>query len=360
MNLSKNTISNFFTEKRAKKSYSPPGSIDLPVNSGTKKKSQITLFSFDESSFTEHNIQDISQLKPLLSTSKIHWINLDGIDDTVSVSEIGKLFNLHPLTIEDVINTDQRAKFEDYDYYIALMLKMLYLENEVKTEQLCIILSEHTVITFQEHHGDPFEAIRDRIRQGKGRVRKMGCDYLAYALVDAVVDSYFILLDKFGDELDILENELNSKSGKDTLKKLQMMKRQLLLMRKLLFPTRELITSLQRDENKLIRPETEFFLRDLLDHIVRVIETIETYKDIVGDMIDTYRSNMSSKLNETMKILTIISTIFIPLTFIVGVYGMNFKYMPELDSKIGYPLVWLVMITTSVSLIVYFKRKKWL
>jgi magnesium transporter len=167
-------------------------------------------------------------------------------------------------------------------------------------------------------------------------------------------------LDKFGDELDLLEHELNTHSKKDTLKNLQLVKRQLLLMRKLLFPTREMITLLQRDETTLIKHETDFFIRDLLDHIVRVIETVDTYKDIVVDMIDTYRSNMSNRMNETMKILTIISTIFIPLTFIVGVYGMNFKYMPELDSVWGYPLVWLVMIVTSVSLIIYFKRKNWL
>jgi magnesium transporter len=360
MNFPKKNISNFFTELRAKKSYSPPGSIDLPVNSGSKKKAEISLFSFDENSFTECKVESVSELKNTLNTKKVNWINLDGIDDAESVNELGKLYNLHPLTIEDIVNTDQRAKFEDYDYYIALMLKMLYLEDEIKTEQLCIILTENTVITFQEHHGDPFEAIRERIRQGKGRIRKMPCDYLAYALMDAVVDSYFILLDKYGDELDLLEHELNTHSKKDTLKNLQLMKRQLLMMRKLLFPTREMITALQRDETKLVNQETDFFIRDLLDHIVRVIETIETYKDIVADMIDTYRSNMSSRMNETMKILTIISTIFIPLTFIVGVYGMNFKYMPELESELGYPLVWMVMIVTSISLIVYFKRKKWL
>ncbi|MFZ4613305.1 MAG: magnesium/cobalt transporter CorA, partial [Bacteroidia bacterium] len=360
MNFPKKQISNFFTEKRASKSYSPPGSIDLPVNLGTKKKAEISLFSFDENSFTETKLQHVSEIKDSLNPKKVNWINLDGIDDAESVNNLGKIFNLHPLTIEDIINTDQRAKFEDYNYYIALMLKMLYLEDEIKTEQLCIILTENTVITFQEHHGDPFEAIRERIRQSKGRIRKMPCDYLAYALVDAVVDSYFILLDKFGDELDLLEHELNTHSKKDTLKNLQLVKRQLLLMRKLLFPTREMITLLQRDETTLIKHETDFFIRDLLDHIVRVIETVDTYKDIVVDMIDTYRSNMSNRMNETMKILTIISTIFIPLTFIVGVYGMNFKYMPELDSVWGYPLVWLVMIVTSVSLIIYFKRKNWL
>jgi len=297
MNFPKKTISNFFTEKRAEKSYSPPGSIELSVNSGNKKKAEISFFSFDESSFTEIKVQTIEELKNLLNPKKVNWINLDGIDDSESVSELGKVFNLHPLTIEDIVNTDQRAKFEDYNYYIALMLKMLYLEDEIKTEQLCIILTENAVITFQEHHGDPFEAIRERIRHGKGRVRKMPCDYLAYALVDAVVDSYFILLDKFGDELDVLEHELNTHSKKDTLKNLQMMKRHLLMMRKLLFPTREMITSLQRDETKLVNHETDFFIRDLLDHIVRVIETIETYKDIVADMIDTYRSIMSSRMN---------------------------------------------------------------
>jgi magnesium transporter len=238
---------------------------------------------------------------------------------------------------------------------------MLYREEELRTEQLCIVLTQFGVITFQEiKGGDPFEAIRERIRQGKGRVRKMGADYLAYALMDAVVDSYFIMLGEFGDRLDVIDAELTDDPDEETIRKLRKIKRELLFMRKVLLPMRETITVMQRDENNLIKPEIAVFVRDLQDHVIRVIETIENYRDIVGEMIDTYMSMLSNRMNQIMKVLTIISTIFIPLTFIAGIYGMNFDYMPELHEHIGYPLVLAFMALTAISLLWYFRKKRWM
>jgi magnesium transporter len=223
------------------------------------------------------------------------------------------------------------------------------------------VLTQFGVITFQEiKGGDPFEAIRERIRQGKGRVRKMGADYLAYALMDAVVDSYFIMLGEFGDRLDVIDAELTDDPDEETIRKLRKIKRELLFMRKVLLPMRETITVMQRDENNLIKPEIAVFVRDLQDHVIRVIETIENYRDIVGEMIDTYMSMLSNRMNQIMKVLTIISTIFIPLTFIAGIYGMNFDYMPELHEHIGYPLVLAFMALTAISLLWYFRKKRWM
>lgn len=360
MNFKKG-LSSFITSSRAKKSYLPPGNISFHVNSNVENNTIVSVFSYNEAELTEKQELSVEQINNTIKSDRINWINVDGLGNKEKVKRISKLFDLHPLTIEDILNTDQRAKFEDYEDYIALVMRMIYYEEEeLKTEQLCLILKTNTVISFQEQHGDPFEAIRERIRTCKGRVRRMGADYLTYALIDAVVDSYFILLDKLGDKLDLLEHEVSHNPGKESIQKLQNFKRQLLLMRKLLLPTRELVLTMQKDENRFFGESTGIYLRDLMDHIVRVTETIETFKDIVVEMMENYRSYQSQRLNETMKMLTIISTIFIPLTFIVGVYGMNFEYMPELQQKWGYPAVMVVMAITGVSLVIYFKKKKWM
>jgi magnesium transporter len=355
------TAFNPFGSARTKKSYQPPGSIDHTHAETHALPTQVTHFRFREFSASEEKITP-DEVKPeILDEGFVHWINVDGLHDTKTIEQIGLSFHLHPLTIEDIVSTDQRAKFEEYDNYGVIMLRMLYLEEEIKTEQLCIVLTPHAVLTFQEiKGGDPFEAIRERIRQGKGRVRKMGSDYLAYALMDAVVDSYFIMLDYFGDKLDDIDAELLDNPHEDTIRKLQKIKRQLLMMRKILLPMREMITVMQRDENNMIKPATDVFVRDLQDHVIRVIETIENYRDIVSEMIDTYMGNLSNRMNQVMKMLTIISTIFIPLTFIAGIYGMNFSHMPELQHPMGYPSVLGGMLLIALLLIWYFKKRKWL
>lgn len=342
------------------KTGAPPGTIVYSGKDSTEKV-KITLIEYNETKFIEKSFYDFSQCLEAVDPGMIKWINVDGIHDVELIETIGKHFNIHSLTLEDIAHTNQRSKFEDYDTYVVSIMKMIYYDSEIRSEQLSVILMEGMVISFQEiHGGDAFDMIRTRLRQGKGRVRKMGADYLAYALLDAVVDCYFNILEKFGDRIELLEEELMDAPSKQTLKQLHHMKREMIFLRKAVWPMRELINNLERSETELIKPGTDIYLRDLHDHSVRVIDTVETFRDLLSGMMDIYLSSVSNRMNEVMKVLTIITTIFVPVTFIVGVYGMNFDYMPELHSTWGYPLTWLVIIITIVSLLVYFRRQKWM
>jgi magnesium transporter len=338
----------------------PPGTIVYYGEERTDKV-KITLIEYNEGEFIERDFYDLSQCLDLVDPSMVKWINVDGIHDTALVERIGKHFNIHPLTLEDIVNTNQRAKFEDYDNYVVSIMKMIYYDSELRSEQLAVVLMEGLVISFQEvYGGDAFDLIRNRIRQGKGRIRKMGADYLAYALLDAVVDCYFTVLEKIGDKIELLEDELISEPTKETMQQLHHMKREMIFVRKAVWPMRELINNLERSETELIEPSTDVYLRDVHDHTIRVIDTVETYRDLLSGMMDIYLSSVSNRMNEVMKVLTIITTIFVPVTFIAGVYGMNFDYMPELHSKWGYPVTCLVMLAIIISLLVYFRKKKWL
>ncbi|MES2284744.1 MAG: magnesium/cobalt transporter CorA [Bacteroidota bacterium] len=342
------------------KTGAPPGTV---VYSGkdTTEKVKITLIEYNETQFIEKNFYNFSECLESVDPNMVKWINVDGIHKVELIEAIGKHYNIHALTLEDIVNTNQRSKFEDYDTYVVSIMKMIYYDDEIRSEQLTVILMEGMVISFQEiHGGDAFDMIRNRIRQGKGRIRKMGADYLAYALLDAVVDCYFTILEKFGDRIELLEEELMEEPTKETLKQLHFMKREMIFLRKAVWPMRELINNLERSETVLIKPSTDIYLRDLHDHAVRVIDTVETFRDLLSGMMDIYLSSVSNRMNEVMKVLTIITTIFVPVTFIVGVYGMNFDFMPELHSKWGYPLTWLVILITIGSLLIYFRRKKWM
>jgi magnesium transporter len=338
----------------------PPGTI---VYYGEKRtdKVKLTLIEYNEGKFIEKDFYDLSECLDHVDPSMVKWINVDGIHDVELIEKIGKHFKIHPLTLEDIVNTSQRSKFEDYDNYVVSIMKMIYYDTEMRSEQLTVVLMEGIVISFQEvDGGDAFDLIRNRIRQGKGRIRRMGADYLAYALIDAVVDCYFTILEKIGDRVELLEDELIAEPTKETMKQLHHLKREMIFIRKAVWPMRELINNLERSETELIKPSTDVYLRDVHDHTIRVIDTVETYRDLLSGMMDIYLSSVSNKMNEVMKVLTIITTIFVPVTFIAGVYGMNFKYMPELESKWGYPAVWGVMIIMMTSLLVYFRKKKWL
>lgn len=342
------------------KAGAPPGTV---VYSGkdTAEKVKITLIEYNETQFIEKNFYDFSECLESVDQNMVKWINVDGIHKVELIEAIGKHYKIHPLTLEDIVNTNQRSKFEDYDTYVVSIMKMIYYDDEIRSEQLTVILMDGMVISFQEiHGGDAFDMIRNRIRQGKGRIRKMGADYLAYALLDAVVDCYFTILEKFGDRIELLEEELMEEPTKETLKQLHFMKREMIFLRKAVWPMRELINNLERSETELIKPSTDIYLRDLHDHSVRVIDTVETFRDLLSGMMDIYLSSVSNRMNEVMKVLTIITTIFVPVTFIVGVYGMNFDFMPELHSKWGYPLTWMVILVTIGSLLIYFRRKKWM
>jgi magnesium transporter len=296
-----------------------------------------------------------------VNPAMVMWMNVDGIHREELIEAIGKKFNIHPLTLEDIVNTNQRPKFEDYENYVVAIMKMLYYDTELHAEQLSVVLMEGMVISFQEvHGGDAFDLIRNRIRQGKGRIRKMKADYLAYALIDAVVDCYFNILEKIGDKIEVLEEDLIDEPTKETMQHLHYMKREMIFVRKAVWPMRELVNNMERCETTLIQPSTDIYLRDVHDHVVRVIDTVETYRDLLSGMMDIYLSSVSNKMNEVMKVLTIITTIFVPVTFIAGVYGMNFEFMPELHSHWGYALIWAAMLTIMISLLIYFRRKKWL
>lgn len=339
----------------------PPGTI---VYSGEKQTEpvKITLLEYNEKEVIEKDFLDFDECLTYIRPGMVKWINVDGIHNTEIIQKIGDKFNIHPLTLEDIVNTDQRPKFEDYEHYVVSIMKMLYYENSLMSEQLSIILlGNNTVVSFQEiHGGDAFDLIRNRIRQGKGRIRKMGADYLSYCLLDAVVDCYFGILERIGDRVEVLEDDLVTEPTPNTMTQLHHMKREMIFLRKAVWPLRELISNMERCETSLIQPSTDVYLRDLYDHTVRVIDTVETYRDLLSGMMDIYLSSMSNKMNEVMKVLTIITTIFVPVTFVAGVYGMNFDFMPELKSPHGYWITWGVMLAMMLSLVVYFRRKKWM
>ena len=346
-----------------------PGALIYVGEKHAQQVVKITVIDYDESSFKEKEIKTIEDCFCFKDTPTVTWINIDGINNIEVIEKIGKRFDIHSLTLEDIVNTAQRPKYEDFDNLIFIVLKMLsYDEKEdgIASEQVSLILGENFVISFQEKEGDIFDPIRDRIRNAKGRIRKMQADFLAYTLIDAIIDAYFNILEKYGEKIEDMDEELIKNPDPLTLKAIHNLKSEMIFLRKSVWPLREVISGMQRGESSLIKDSTGVFLRDVYDHTIQVIDTIETYRDMVSGMMDIYLSSISNKMNEVMKVLTIIATIFIPLTFIAGIYGMNFNTevslwnMPELDWKFGYAFVWAVMLLVVLVMILYFKRRKWL
>jgi magnesium transporter len=349
-------------KRHSRKAGLPPGTL---VHIGERKAEQIriTLIDYNEQNFQERVVEKIEECFPFKEMPTVTWINIDGLHSIETIEKIGKNFELHPLILEDILNTGQRPKCEDYEKCLFLVLKMLTYNNEsnsIQSEQVSLVLGQNFVISFQEAVGDVFEQIRDRIRNAKGKIRKMSVDYLAYTLIDAIVDNYFLILEKMGEQIESMEEELITKPSDKIVRMIHSLKRELIFLRKSVWPLRELINSLQKTESSLITYSTEPYLRDVYDHTIQVIDTVESFRDMVSGMLDIYLSSISNRMNAVMKVLTIIATIFIPLTFIAGIYGMNFKYMPELGWKWGYFIVLIVMAAVGVSMLIYFKRKKWL
>ncbi|HIJ53178.1 MAG TPA: magnesium/cobalt transporter CorA [Planctomycetes bacterium] len=355
-------------KKRSKKAGLPPGTL---VHIGEKKAEsvKISYFDYDEQNFQEKQVSNIEECFPFKTTPTVTWINIDGLHDVEIIEKLGKQFELHPLVLEDVLHTEQRPKYEDFDKYIFIVLRMLqYNEKiqDIESEQVSLILGANFVISFQERIGDVFDFVRERLRNAKGKIRKMGSDYLAYALLDAIVDSYFAILEKFGERIESMEEKLVTNPTEKTLQLIHNMKREMISLRKSIWPLREVISGVQRSESSLISETTGLYLRDVYDHTIQVIDTVESFRDMVSGMLDIYLSSISNKMNAVMKVLTIIATIFIPLTFIAGIYGMNFNpekspwNMPELNWYWGYPAVCLIMAVVAVIMLVYFRRKKWL
>ncbi len=319
-----------FMKRVSKKAGQSPGTL---VHIGEKKTEQVRIrvVTYDDQHIEEMDLDTVEQCFPYKDAPGTSWINIDGLHETDVIEKIGRHFNLHPLVLEDILNTDQRPKMDDHEEYVFLTLKMLTYDDanhQLKIENISLILGSSFVITFQEVEGDIFESVRERLRKAKGRIRNGGADYLAYALIDAIVDYYFVVLEKIGDKVESLEEELIAEPSPQTLQTIHDLKRELIFLRRSVWPLREVIGMLERGEVEIIQDKTTIFLRDVYDHTIQVIDTVETLRDMASGMLDVYLSSVSNRMNEVMKILTIIATIFIPLTFIAGIYGMNFKYMP--------------------------------
>jgi magnesium transporter len=347
----------------SKKAGLAPGAL---VHIGERKVDEVkmTVMSYNEESFREEEISGLDSHLPLISEKSVTWLNIDGIHQSDAVERVGTHFGLHPLTMEDIVNSEQRAKMEEYEDYLFIVLKMICFDESgryyLKSEQISLILKPNLVISFKETEGDIFGAVKQRIKNGKGKLRRSGSDYLAYTLIDAIVDNYFVILERIGEVLENLQTELITTPTNRTLQSIHKLKHEMLFLRRAIWPIREMTSNLTRAESPIIHGATSVFLRDVHDHVVQMIDTVETFREMLSGMLDLYLSSISNRMNEIIKVLTIISTIFMPLTFIAGVYGMNFRYMPELDRVWGYPAVLILMASIAVLMLFFFRRKKWL
>lgn len=323
----------------------------------------ITLIEYGPDHLEERKDASCDELLPHLNNELVTWINIDGLGDLSILRALGERFNLHPLALEDVLDTSQRPKVEQYDDYLFIVAQMLYLdkENEIGAEQVSMFLGKTFLITLQEEgEFDVFEPVRVRIRSGKGRIRKAGSDYLAYALIDSIIDHYYPVLESIGTEIDAIEDELIDKPLARPVGSLHEHKRTLTQIRRMVWPLRDVTNLLLHDEPGLIRPETKIFLRDCYDHSVQLMDLVESYRDVLSGLTEVHISSIGLRTNEIMRVLTIISSVFIPLTFIAGVYGMNFAHMPELAKPWGYGACLLLMMAVAIGQILYFKKRRWL
>ena len=350
------------SRRRSKKIGLSPGSL---VYLGDKRDEpiRITVIDYGAELYEQKTVAALEDCVQYTATDSVTWINVSGIHDVATIRTLGDAFGIHPLVLEDIVNTGHRPKLDDYDDYLFVVLKMLYSAGDtqvIQHDQISLIVGKGYVISLQEVAVDLFEPVRERIKKGRGRIRTQGSDYLAYALMDTVVDHYFKILEDLGETIEDLQETLIQEPAPDTLVVIQNLKREMLFVRRSLWPLREVISTLVRGESQLISKDVILFLRDVYDHTIQVIDTVETFRDMLSGMLDIYLSSVSNKMNEVMKVLTIIATIFIPLTFIAGIYGMNFEFMPELKWKFAYPVLWLLMLAVFVGMIIYFKRRKWL
>jgi magnesium transporter len=340
----------------------PPGTL---VHIGERKSDhvEITVLDYDARELREYRPASIEECAPLVASDTVSWIDVAGLHDVSVIEAVGKTFNIHPLVLEDVANTGQRPKFEDFGSYCFFALKMLYYDpeqREIVAEQVSLILGSNFVVSFQETPKGVFELIRERLRGGRGRIREMGGDYLVYSIADAIIDNYFLILEKFGENTEVIEDRLVSEPSPALLREIHRLKRETLFFRRCAWPLRDMISAVSRGESPLIREGTAIYLRDLYDHAVQIIDTVEGFRETVSGMLDVYLSSASNRMNEVMKVLTIMASIFIPLTFVAGVYGMNFKHMPELERVWAYPASLVLMLAMAAAMVAYFKRKGWL
>ncbi|MCW8860530.1 MAG: magnesium/cobalt transporter CorA, partial [Deltaproteobacteria bacterium] len=339
-----------------------PGAL---VFVGEQKVAEATIrvIDYDQKQLSEKELHDISEGLTYKDSSTVTWININGLHDLDLISEIGKGFGLHALVLEDIVNTGQRPRMEEYDNYLFFALKMMRYDpaaGKIRSEQLTMVLGKTFLLTFQEQPGDVFEPVRERIRKQKGRIRKVGIDYLAYALLDTVVDNYLFIIERLGEEVEDIENEILDNPTHDILFKINAYKREMNYLRKTIRPVREFILQLSRVDSDLIQSPTLPFFKDLLDLSNQAVDAIDSYREMLSDHLNIYDSRISNRLNEIMKVLTIFSAIFIPLTFIAGIYGTNFENVPELHFRYSYFIMWGVMVTVALFMLRFFRSKKWL
>ena len=362
---------------RGKKGF-PPGTL-THVGSVYADKIQIRRTDYDATGADSRELARWEDLLPFQPSRNVSWIEISGISDIAAVEQIGREFSIHPLVLEDILNTTQRPKFEEYDNYLFLVMRVPFSSHngetsgvhpklaakanhklEISFEQVSLLFGKDWVLSFTESDQQLFTPVRERILNGKGRLRGQGADYLAYGLLDVIVDHFFTVLEDLGEAIEFLDEELVRQPGPALLRQIHVFKRQMMYLHKAVWPVREIIGAFERCGSRFCAPETGPYLRDAYDHIIQVIDTVETYRDLITGMLDIYLSSISYRLNEVMKVLTIISTLFIPLTFIAGVYGMNFEYMPELKWQYGYYGVWTIMLAVTLGMLRYFRNKKWL
>jgi len=354
-------MARFFKKREAAKGQSPGALIFI----GNKKVEKIKLrvIDFDQARLKEDELKNIADSAEFKQTKTVTWINVDGLHDLLTMKEIGQTFDLHPLLVEDILNTGQRPKLEVFDNCLFMVLKMIRYEKEkqmIVNEQLSMVLGDTFLLTFQEQPGDVFEPVRERIRNQKGRIRGLGIDYLAYALLDTVVDNYIYIIEHLGGKIEDIEEEVLEKADAGVMEKINMFKREMNFLRKSIRPAREAIIQLSKLDSELIREQTIPFFKDLQDLITHAAEAIDTYRDMLSDQLNLYNSVISNRMNDIMKVLTIFAAIFIPLTFIAGIYGTNFEYLPELHFKYSYFVFWGVIIIVAAVMLLFFKKKKWL
>ncbi len=341
---------------------SPPGTLVVEPDAPAP---DVRVLAYGPEGLEEKAVTSPAELQAFRDGWPIVWVNVDGLGSEAAIRELGEAFGLHKLVLEDIVHTGQRAKVEAYEDYLYVVLHQPVADT-LETEQVSLVLTRNAVLTFQERPGDAFEPVRERLRQGKGMIRQRGADYLAYALVDAVIDSFFPVLERVGDQLELLEEEVLERPDKDTVTKIHDARRDLLGLRKAAWPHRDMANALVRDAGAFVTPETAIYLRDVYDHAIRILDLVEAFREVSSDLMNTYLSAVSNRMNEIMKVLTIIATIFIPLSFISGVYGMNFDTtasrwnMPELGWPFGYPLALGLMAGIAVAFLLYFRRKGWL
>jgi len=339
-----------FLKKRSTAVGSAPGTLAY-TGKHRLQKPKITIFSYDETEFEEQVVEKVEEAIAYRDRPTTTWINIDGLHEVELIERQGEQYGLHPLLLED------------YDEHLFIVLKMFWIpegESRVESEQVSLVLGKGFVLSFQESEGDLFEPVRERLRSGKGRFRKMGAAYLAYALLDAIVDGYYVILENLGERIEAIEEGLIDDPQSDTLQDIYGLKREMIFLRKSVWPLREVVGGIERSESDLIDKDCQVFFRDVYDHTIQVIDAVDTYRDLLSGLQDLYLSSISNKMNEVMKVLTIIATIFIPMTFVVGIYGMNFNNMPEFEFEHAYSAFWLGMIAIAGSLLYMFRRLKWL